>query len=789
MGVEDSDWLQNEPGAADFSAVYLQHFDAVYDAVQPLFAAHPQLSVLFSARTPEERAAARAHSYHRLERALGGDWNYYATSLRQQGATFARCGYPFGVWREISTMQLRVLSRLFIEQLGASPARLADALNAMHRFTERCASEVGTAYVTESGNALRTWEAMFQRMSWGIVVIDAQSLMIRFANDAFRRMYDFTDAELGVRHFDSLFEPDDLLRLRRLHRESAYATGAFSYEAIHVRPDGTRFPALLDGVLVPASAAGEQAWALSVLDLTERKQMEALRTRSLELELENRRVQEGSRLKSEFLANMSHELRTPLNSILGFSELLIHGEVGALEEQQREFIGDIHSSGQHLLRLINDVLDLSKVEAGKMQFHPQSLDLKELIGEVTGVLRAVAGHRSVRFEVEHAADLGPITLDPARLKQVLYNYLSNAIKFSEAGGVVTIRTRADAAALFRIEVVDHGSGISAENLGRLFVEFEQLEPGSTKTHGGTGLGLALTRRLVEAQGGTVGVYSTLGKGSTFYAVLPRRLSSMHALPQPRHFAGTTAHAPRVLVIEDDPDDQNCIVHALVRAGYTVDTAASGAQAMRAVTEHTYAAITLDLLLPDTNGLSLVQALRKEPRVQGVPVIVISMVSEQVTAGFVVSGVLQKPLDPAELLGALRRVGLEPPGAGPVLIVDDDAPSSKLISATLVQMGFRVVVADDGEKALEQARVERPALVVLDLVMPNLDGFGFLQQFRAVPAWSAIPVLVWTVKDLSSTEQAQLHAAAAAVIPKDGTGASALATVIREHLAPMSGGGS
>ena len=781
MGRDDSDWLRHEPGAIDFGTAYLLHFDAVYDAVFPLLESHPLLSSMLSARNPEERAASRAHSYARLERALGGDWDFYAASLRQEGAAYARRGFPFGVWQDVSTAQIGVLTRVLIEQLGTQPARLIDAFGALHRFTQRAGSEIGNAYVTESERALRTWEILFQRMPWGICMLDPQTLVIRFANDAFRRMYDLKGADLGVRTLDSLFDADDLVRVRAAHTESAYAAGTVSYEAIHVRSDGARFPVLFDGVLLPASNPDERAWAISVRDLTERQQVESLRAHSLELEMENRRVQEGSRLKSEFLANMSHELRTPLNSILGFSELLIHGEVGPLQDQQRDFIGDIHSSGKHLLRLINDILDLSKVEAGKMEFHAETLDLRALIVEVTGVLRAVASRRSVQFDIDHGTDLGTVQLDPARLKQVLYNYLSNAIKFSPEGGTVTVRTLAQGPTSFRLEVVDHGPGIAADDLGRLFLEFEQLDPGSARSHGGTGLGLALTRRLVEAQGGAVGVQSTVGQGSTFHAVLPRYLPGSSSLPQPRRFAAADSRAPRVLVIEDDAADQECIVHALISAGYAVDTAATGAQALRAVAEHKYDAITLDLLLPDTNGLTMVQSLRKDPNLQGVPVIVISVVSEQVTAGFVVSDALQKPLAPDELLTALRRVGLEPPGAGPVLVVDDDEPSSKLISATLAQMGFRAVVAHDGQKALDRARVEQPVLVVLDLIMPNLDGFGFLKQFRQVPAWSAIPVLIWTVKDLTIAEQKQLRASASAVVPKDNTGSSALAEVVRRHL--------
>src|SRR3989441_883717 len=227
--------------------------------------------------------------------------------------------------------------------------------------------------------------------------------------------------------------------------------------------------------------------------------------------------------KSQFLANMSHELRTPLNAILGFTQLLHEGEVGPLTDQQRDFLGNVLTSSRHLLRLINDVLDLAKVESGKLDFRPESIDRAQVTGEVGAILRTTASEKQVRVEMAIDPAIGRVVLDPARLKQVLYNYLSNALKFTPAGGVVTVRAVPEGADFFRIEVHDTGDGIQPEELPRLFVEFQQLDAGAAKKHAGTGLGLALTKRIVEAQGGTVGVRSTPGAGSVFHAVLPRRM--------------------------------------------------------------------------------------------------------------------------------------------------------------------------------------------------------------------------------------------------------------------------
>jgi PAS domain S-box-containing protein len=272
-------------------------------------------------------------------------------------------------------------------------------------------------------------------------------------------------------------------------------------------------------------------------DVTEQKRLVEARRRAeaLEeaarrevLEAENRRMQEANRLKSQFVANMSHELRTPLNSILGFAELIADERFGPLPARYRQFARTMLKSGRHLMRLINDVLDLAKVESGQIDFRPSNVDLIAIIAEVTSTVASLSGERKIRVGVDVDPAIGPLFVDPGRLKQVLYNYVSNAIKFSPEGGEVLIRARADGDAAFRIEVVDHGIGIKPEDQPRLFVDFQQLDDGTGKRFQGTGLGLAITKRIVEAQGGRVGVLSALGSGSTFFATLPRRAATQSA---------------------------------------------------------------------------------------------------------------------------------------------------------------------------------------------------------------------------------------------------------------------
>ncbi|MEO8700731.1 MAG: response regulator [Kofleriaceae bacterium] len=421
--------------------------------------------------------------------------------------------------------------------------------------------------------------------------------------------------------------------------------------------DGEEIPAEMQVVHLPTKTG--RLVRVGITDLRERIRTEEIRRRGTELEQQNRRIQEASRLKSEFLANMSHELRTPLNAIIGFAELLYDGQVPTASPQHNEFLGDILASGRHLLQLINDVLDLSKVEAGKLEFRPEIVELANVLGEVTTILRTTAAHKRLRIEVEIDPTLGELLIDPGRLKQVTYNYLSNALKFTPAGGRITVRAKPEGEHQFRLEVEDTGVGIAPTDLSRLFVEFEQLEVGAAKRHQGTGLGLALTRRLVEAQGGSVGVRSQLGAGTTFHAVLPRRAIAVAALAIPRTV--TRDGANTVLVVEDDVRDQAQLVATLASAGYSVEIAVTGAEALERWRARRFDAVTIDLLLPDMSGLELLAALQREPGGLNlrVPIIVVTVVPDvNVVAGFSVHDILRKPLDRESLLASLVRAGVQ-----------------------------------------------------------------------------------------------------------------------------------
>jgi PAS domain S-box-containing protein len=426
------------------------------------------------------------------------------------------------------------------------------------------------------------------------------------------------------------------------------------------RKNGEVFPA--EASISKIDIGGRRIFTAVVRDITERHRVEQeLRAKNEELATQNRRVEEANRLKSEFLANMSHELRTPLNAIIGFTELLHDGKAGPVSSTQREYLGDVLTSSRHLLQLINDVLDLSKVEAGKMDVRPEAVDLEQLVGEVRDILRSIAGSKRIQVRIEITPAIRRGVGDPSKLKQVLYNYLSNALKFTPEGGRVSVRIGPSGGDAVRIEVEDTGIGIAPSELHRLFVEFQQLDASAGKKYPGTGLGLALTKRIVEVQGGSVGVESTPGIGSTFFAVLPwPREAPGEAAPQGAWRSEAPAH---VLVVDDNPADAGWLIRTLTAAGYWSEVAATGTEAIQRSREHTYDAIVLDLLLPDMDGRDVLASVRAGGRNTTTPVLVVSLAREPgLPPTTDVQGILQKPVQPEALIAALRRAGVRPRGA-------------------------------------------------------------------------------------------------------------------------------
>ena len=595
-----------------------------------------------------------------------------------------------------------------------------------------------------------------------------------------------TDLLFGYKRGELFGQPVEILLPERYrYAHIGHRTGFFTeprtramgagLELYGRRKDGSEFPVEIslsplqteDGVLVSSA----------IRDITERKSQEDLRRKSLE---------EANRLKSEFLANMSHELRTPLNGIIGFAEMMHDARLGPVSEQHKEYLGDILTSANHLLQLINDVLDLAKVEAGKMEFQPAPIKLKTLVRETCDIVRTMAAKKRLKIETRVTSEVDSVWLDSAKLKQVLYNYLSNAIKFTPDRGKIVVRAAAEGATNFRLSVEDNGIGIKAEDVGKLFVEFQQLDATESKKYQGTGLGLALTKKIVEAQGGKIGVGSVWGKGSTFFAVLPRRFDSRRTAPEPANlpaFLAAGDNTPSILIIEDDQQERAWLAWSLAGAGYHVETAANGSEALALCHTRSFSGITLDLILPDSSGWDLLRRIREEGLNRETPVIVITVVAEKATAfGYRVQEFLTKPVTETDLVAAVKRTERMGGESKKILCIDDDLQSLKLVKTMLTKSGYRPVCMSSARSALEWLEKERPGAIILDLMMPDMDGFEFMEHLRQRPDSRRIPVIVWTVKNLTRADRARFHASVQAVVAKGQGVTSQLLDELAAHVA-------
>jgi PAS domain S-box-containing protein len=529
---------------------------------------------------------------------------------------------------------------------------------------------------------------------------------------------------------------------------------------------GREFPVEL--AISRASALGERAVFVAFLrDITKRKQAEsAINDLNAELQVANRH-------KSEFLANMSHELRTPLNAILGFSELLLDDTAGKFDSTTRvKFLTQVNTSGRHLLGLINDILDLAKVEAGQVMLKIEDVSISEVAGQVTATMEPIATKKGVRVEA-HLEASGQVQADAGKLRQMLLNLVSNAVKFTPEGGTVTIAAgRHDQTV--EISVADTGIGIATSDLGRLFREFQQLDTGTGRLHEGTGLGLALTKRLAMLHGGDVRVTSEPGKGSIFTIELPlKQKNAGHAAPASPRANGEGR--PVVLVVEDNDQAADLLVRQLDHGGFHGVVAGSGTEALAKARELQPVAITLDIVLPGLDGWDVLTQLKHDDATRDIPVVVVSVVDKpEFGRALGALDYFVKPIDGKALLARLDKYTFTNKAATDntrVLLIDDEPSNLRWLEAVLEPAGYSVTSAGGGRDGIDLARASLPDLILLDLMMPEVDGFDVVEALFADPSTRSIPIMILTAKDLTDGDKRQLNGHAKAILERGSTGAT------------------
>src|SRR5688572_22711125 len=599
-----------------------------------------------------------------------------------------------------------------------------------------------------------------------LLILDT-TLRVQSGNRAFYQTFKVSPDETENRLIYELGNGQwDIPALRTLLEDIVPKSSVFNdFELEHDFPALGRRVMLLNARKLQAGHHGELL-VLAMEDVTERRRAEEEVAKAKEAS------EMANRTKSLFLANMSHELRTPLNAIVGYSEMLQEEAVDRELTTFSDDLGKINASGRHLLALINDILDLSKIEAGKMELFLENFDLEALIDEVAATIQPMVEKNSNELHIERAANLGSMHADQVKVRQALFNLLSNAAKFTHQGSITlhAQRETMDGSEWIVFCVEDTGVGLSSDKIVKLFQDFTQADASTTRKFGGTGLGLALTRRFCQMMGGDVTLRSAPGKGSTFTIKLPAIVKetkveltadspddvieivsandrSTDVLPDP----GTS-----VLVIDDDASQRDLMRRFLSKEGFQVVCASSGEEGIRLAHQLRPIAITLDVMMPEMDGWLVLDALKADPVLHDIPVIMITMVDDP-ERGFTLGAAdyVTKPVNRHRLSKILKRYSCASPPC-PILIVEDDPATRKSMRRMLERQGCRVTEAENGEAALVWMEKERPSLIFLDLMMPVMDGFTFADRVRTHPEWRSIPIVVVTAHDLTGEERRRLN---------------------------------
>jgi signal transduction histidine kinase/CheY-like chemotaxis protein len=630
---------------------------------------------------------------------------------------------------------------------------LAERANAAIRLEKLV--EERTSELRRRGAALRV---TFDKMEHGVLMFDRE-LKLAAWNRQVMELLELPQALLES-------EPRYADYLHFLAERGEYGSGdakaevqrltadiARDYRWERTRPDGT----VLE---IRHSGLPEGGCIIIYTDITERKRYEEALTVARD------QAEAMSLTKSAFLTSMSHELRTPLNAIIGLTEMMVTNAARFGTEKALEPLRRVHRAGTHLLGLINQVLDLSKIEAGKLELNPETVNLAPLLEDVIGTARQLAEQNKNRLILDAQENLGQLTVDPMRLRQILLNLLSNACKFTKQGEVkLRVKRVVDGRNWIEIAVADTGIGMTPEQQAKLFEEFTQADSSTARQYGGTGLGLAITRKLARMMGGDVTVASEPGKGSVFTVRLPGSADS-----QARSSSGSDGRrsptADCVLVIDDDDTARELIADHLKAEGFSVVTAAGGVEGLKLARELRPTAITLDVIMPDLDGWSVLAALRQDPEVADIPVIMITIVDEHrrgVALG--AAGYLTKPIDRERLHRLVSRFRAPVPPTR-VLVVEDDAVQRERMRGWLEGPQWTVREAENGRDALNRIQESKPDVILLDLMMPEMDGFAVVAALQKEAPWRDIPVIVITSLDLDAKDRERLNAGVQFVLVKE-----------------------
>ena len=642
----------------------------------------------------------------------------------------------------------------------------------------------------EAEEAARRSEARFRTLvEAGSAIVWSTDSLGNLVGDQ-RQWSDFTgmaETELGNTGWLRAIHPDDRDDTIAAWTSALNASSQYRIEHRILRHDGEWRDMEARAVPIADDRGGIAEWVGVHYDVTDRKRAELALLDAREA------AEQANRAKSTFIANMSHELRTPLSAVIGYSEML-EEEVADLD--QPHLLADlnkINANARHLLSLISDVLDISKIEANRVTLYAEPFEVRELVAGVQSTAGALIAKRRNRLDLRFDGDPGRMTSDLTKIRQCLLNLVSNAAKFTEAGTITitTGRTIRDGTEFVRFAVSDTGIGMTDEQQARLFERFSQADASTTRRFGGTGLGLAITRGFAQRLGGDITLTSRPGVGSTFTLTLPAQLT-LQTDPDDQSEQLTAADGPvassaidpqrTVLVVDDDRATRELLDRFLRREGFTVHAASDGATGLALARTLKPRVVLLDVMMPQMDGWSVLSAIKSDPDLAATPVIMVSFVNEQSLASSLgASDYLIKPIEWSALKAAMDR--FRPAGTtGHVLVVDDDRDGRDRIITMLARDGLDARSATDGQDALDSIRHDPPSLILLDLVMPVMDGFDFLHHLRAEPAWASIPVVVLTAKDLTEHEWQILHGQVDRIVPKGSTSLPMLAAELRSLLA-------